>query len=131
MEAAVVSPGLDQGTGDTPPTETEVELSDSPAIAARNIQQADSAAITAQVQPTTAVVIPLLPCREPDIPSALLTSETLAGHNTFVKSQWEEFYGVRCELDSHADPFVCGNNFLFESDYSRTVNVEPSCFIIE
>jgi hypothetical protein len=30
-----------------------------------------------------------------------------------------------CELDSHADTCVCGNNFLFESDYSRTVNVEP------
>jgi hypothetical protein len=69
------------------------ELGDSPAIAAREIQQADGAPIVVQVQPTAAVQIQPIPCCEPDIPTALLTGEALAGHNAFVRSKWEEFYG--------------------------------------
>jgi hypothetical protein len=68
-------------------TDAEGELSDSPATAARNIQQADGAPIVAQVPPTAAVQIPLVPCCEPDLPTALLTGEALVGHNAFVKSK--------------------------------------------
>jgi hypothetical protein len=74
-------------------TDAEGELCDSPAIAARDTQQADGAPIVAQVPLTAAEQIPPVPCCEPDIPSAMLTGEALTGHNAFVQSRWEEFYG--------------------------------------
>jgi hypothetical protein len=90
-----LSPDRDSKNPDREPVarhkmDTKGKLSDSPAIAARDTQQADGAPIMAQVQ---AVQIPPVPCCEPDIPTALLTGEALLGHNTFVQSRWEEFYG--------------------------------------
>jgi hypothetical protein len=85
-------------------TDTEGELCDSPAIAARDIQQADGVPVVAQVQPTAAEQIPSVPCCEPDIPSALLTGEALAGHNAFVQSRWEEFYSDDTEDDINGWP---------------------------
>jgi hypothetical protein len=84
--------------------DTGGEQSDSPAIVACNIQQADGAPIVARVQPTAAVQIPPVPCCEPDIPSDALTGESLAGHNAFIQLRWEEFYGDNTEDDSNGWP---------------------------
>jgi hypothetical protein len=58
----------------------------------------------AQVQPTAAVQIQPVPCCEPDIPTALLTGEALAGHKAFVLSKWEEFYSDDTEDDINGWP---------------------------
>jgi hypothetical protein len=108
-ESAVLFPDSDSKNPAKEPvahhgTDTEGELCDSLAIAACNIQQANGAPIVAQVQPTTAVQIQSVPCCEPDIPTALLAGEALAGHNAFVQSKWEEFYGDDTEDDINGWP---------------------------
>jgi hypothetical protein len=88
------------------PTDTEGELCDSLAIAARNIQQADGVPVVVQVQPTAAEQIPPVPCCEPDIPTALLTGEALAGHNAFVQSRWKN--SMVMTLKTETTKSVCG-----------------------
>jgi hypothetical protein len=85
-------------------TDAKGELSDSPAIAARDTQQADGAPTVEQVQLTAAKQIPPVPCSEPDTPTAMLTGEALAGHNAFVRSTWEEFYGDDTEYNINGWP---------------------------